>query len=123
VRAYRITVRTKEGFKTFRTRDVGSRGQVERPAGRRETGSWDTQAWLVSKADAHVEGGQLVPDTAEACELLDRLGSAPVNVKGDIFEAKDRPNVPERDKRTPAQRRARRTNIKKVQAARRATSA
>jgi hypothetical protein len=120
---YHITVRPKEEFKTFRTQDVGSRGHVERRAGKRESGSWDTQSWLISKRDAHVEGGRLVPDTAEARELLDKLGSTPVHVKGDVFEAKDRPNVPEREKPTPAQRRARRTNIKKAQAARHATSA
>jgi hypothetical protein len=39
--------------------------------------------------------------------------------QGDVFEANPRPNIPEREKPTPAQRRARRTNIKKAQAARR----
>jgi hypothetical protein len=39
-------------------------------------------------------------------------------VKGDIFEARPRPNVPEAAKPTPAQQKARRENIKKAQAAR-----
>jgi hypothetical protein len=120
---YRITVRPKDEFVTFRTQDVGDPGHVERLAGKRQSGSWDTQAWLISKKDAHVEGRSLVPDTAEARKVLDKLGSKPVRVKGDVFEAKDRPNVPEREKPTPAQRRARRTNIKKAQAARHAQSA
>jgi hypothetical protein len=120
---YRITVRPKDEFVTFRTQDVGEPGHVERLAGKRESGSWDTQAWLISKQDAHVEDGKLVADTAEAREALEKLGSTPVHVKGDIFEAKDRPNVPEREKPTPAQQRARRTNIKKAQAARHAQSA
>jgi hypothetical protein len=38
---------------------------------------------------------------------------------GDRFQAKPRPNVPEEEKPTPAQRRAQRQNIKKAQAARR----
>jgi hypothetical protein len=42
-----------------------------------------------------------------------------VHVVGDRFKAKDRPNVPERAKPTPAQKRARSRNIKKAQAARR----
>jgi hypothetical protein len=116
---YRIVVRPKEQFVTFRTQDVGGPGHIERVAGKRESGSWATQAWLVSKQDAHREGGRLVPDTTEACNLLATLGSEPIHAKGDIFEAKDRRNVPEREKPTPAQQRARRRNIQKAQAARR----
>lgn len=115
---YRIQVRPKDEFVTFRTQDTGSPGHIERLAGKRQSGSWATQAWLVSKQDAHMEGGKLIPDTADVRELLNKLGSAPVHVEGDIFKAKDRPNVPERAKPTPAQRRARTANIKKAQAAR-----
>ena len=49
------------------------------------------------------------------------LGSEPKHVKGDVFKAKDRPNVPEREKPTTAQQKARSTNIKKAQAARNRT--
>jgi hypothetical protein len=120
---YRITVRPKSEFTTFRTQDVGGPGHVERLAGKRASGSWDTQAWLISKADAHVAGGKLIPDTAKAREVIAKLGSKPVHVKGDVFEAKPRPNVPEREKPTPAQQRARRANVKKAQAARHAHTA
>jgi hypothetical protein len=116
---YRIVVRPKEQFVTFRTQDVGGPGHIERVAGKRESGSWATQAWLVSKQDAHREGGRLVPDTTEARNLLATLGSEPIHAKGDIFEAKDRRNVPEREKPTAAQQRARTRNIQKAQAARR----
>src|SRR5438445_459703 len=119
---YRITVRPKEQFVTFRTQDVGGPGHIQRVGGKRGSGSWDTQAWLISKHDAHVEGGKLVPDTEEAKEVLAELGSQPRHVEGDVFEAKPRPNVPEREKPTPAQRRARSANIKKAQAARHARS-
>jgi hypothetical protein len=115
---YRIQVRPKEEFVTFRTQDVGSPGHVERLAGKRESGSWDTQAWLISKQDAHMEGDKLVPDTADARDLLAKLGSEPKHVKGDVFEAKDRPDIPESEKPTGAQQRARMRNIKKAQAAR-----
>jgi hypothetical protein len=119
---YHIQVRPKNEFVTFRTQDVGGPGHVERVAGKRESGSWDTQAWLVSKTDAHVEGDRLIPDTADAKELFARLGSEPTHLKGDVFKAKDRPNVPEADKPTEAQRKARMRNIKKAQAARHARS-
>jgi hypothetical protein len=109
-------------FVTFRTHDVGESGGIQRVAGKRPSGSWDTQKWLISKAYAHVEGDRLVPDTEEARELFKQLGSVPVRVRGDRFEAKPRPNVPEDEKPTPAQRRARRENIKKAQQARRRSS-
>lgn len=115
---YHIAVRPKGEFVTFRTHDVGEPGHIERVAGKRRSGSWDTLKWLISKEDAHVEGGKLIADTAEAEKVLATLGSAPVHVKADMFKAKPRPNVPERDKPTPAQKRARRENIKKAQAAR-----
>src|SRR5262249_54400156 len=117
---YHIAVRPKTEFVTFRTQDVGEPGHIQRVAGKRSSGSWDTVKWLIGKEDAHVEGGRLVPDTAEARKLLEKLGSQPVHVKGDTFKAKPRPNVPEREKPTPAQQRARSANIKKAQATRHA---
>ena len=117
---YHVAVRDKKDFVTFRTQDVGEPGHVQRVAGKRESGSWDTVKWLISKQDAHVEDGRLVPDTEEVREVLSKLGSEPRHVKGDVFEAEPRPDIPEREKPTPAQRRARSANIKKAQAARHA---
>jgi len=74
---------------------------------------------LIGKEDAHVEDGKLIPDTSDAREVVKQLGSQPVHLSGDRFEAKSRRNVPERAKPTAAQTRARRENIKKAQAARR----
>ena len=65
---FRIVVRPKEQFVTFRTQDVGGPGHIERIAGKRSSGSWATQAWLVSKKDAHLDGGRLVPDSARRQE-------------------------------------------------------
>jgi hypothetical protein len=117
---FHIEVRPKSEFTVFRNQDVGKKGGIERMAGRRPNGSWDTQTWLISKEHAHVERGRLVPDTADARKVLESLGSAPRHVSGDRFKAKDRPNVPEAKKPTPAQRRAQLRNIRKAQAARRA---
>jgi hypothetical protein len=119
---YHVEVRPKGEFKTFRTQDVGGEGHLQRVAGKRSSGSWATAKWLISKEDAHVEGGTLVGDTRDAKDLLKKLGSRPVHVTGDRFKADDRPNVPERAKPTPAQTRARRENIKKAQSARRKKS-
>ncbi len=116
---YRVVVRPKEKFVTFRNQDVGKPGGLQRLSGKRSSGSWSTQAWLIHKDMAHIDGDILVADSKDAKDLLSKLGSQPAHEKGDIFTAKDRRNVPEREKPTAAQKRARASNIKKAQAARR----
>jgi hypothetical protein len=116
---FHIEVRPKNEFATFRTQDVGKKGGIQRVAGRRGSGSWDDQKWLIGKDQAHIENDKLVPDTEDARKVLERLGSEPQHIRGDRFKAKPRPNVPEREKPTAAQQRARSENIKKAQAARR----
>jgi hypothetical protein len=98
---------------------VGKKGGIERVAGKRGSGSWDDQKWLIGKKHAHVEGDRLVPDSEDAHEVLEALGSEPEHMEGDRFKAKPRPNVPEEEKPTPAQRRAQQRNIKKAQVVRR----
>ena len=120
---FRIVLRSKDDFTTFRYHDVGDKGHILRLAGKRSSGSWDTQAWLISKEDAHLEGDTIVADTDDARKLLAGLGTKPKHVKGDVFEAKDRPNVPESKKPTEAQQKARLENIEKAQQARRANTA
>ena len=115
---FRIVVRPKEEFVSFRMHDVGKKGHVERLSGRRQSGSWNTQAWLISKKDAHIEDHHLVADSAAARNVMDMLGSAPKWVKADIFKARDRINIPEEDKPTTAQKKTRMENIHKAQAAR-----
>ncbi len=116
---FHVEVRPKSEFATFRTQDVGKKGGIQRVAGKRSSGSWDDQKWLIGKDQAHIEKNKLVPDTEDARKVLERLGSEPRHLEGDRFKAKPRPNVPEREKPTAAQKRARRENIKKAQAARR----
>ncbi len=116
---YRIVVRPKEEFTTFRNQDVGKPGHIQRLAGKRSSGSWDTEAWLISKEDAHIKNGKLIPDSQDAKDVFEKqLGSEPEHYEGDIFNAKPRPNVPEGEEPTYAQRSARMQNIKKAQAAR-----
>ena len=69
-----------------------------------------------------MEAGYLDPDSAVAQKLFAQFGSQPVQVTGDRFRAKDRPNVPEGAKPTPAQKRAQARNIKKAQKAGRTTA-
>lgn len=115
---FRIIVRPKGQFKSFRMQDVGEPGGLERLAGHRSSGSWATHAWLISKDKAHIEGDKLIADDKDAKNLLKSLGSTPVHTKGDIFKAKDRKNVAEKSKPTAAQKKAWAANIKKAQAAR-----
>lgn len=116
---YHVEVRSKNQFQTFRTQDVGDAGHSQRVAGKRSSGSWATQKWLISKNDAHVdEQGYLRADRKEEQEILEQLGSVPRHFKGDHFKASPRPNVAEKDKPTAAQKKARKENIKKAQRAR-----
>jgi hypothetical protein len=115
---YHVEVREGDDFETFRTQDVGDPGHLQRVSGKRPSGSWATVKWLIGKEDAHLEDDKLVGDTKDAKDLLKKLRSKPVHVRGDLFEAKPRRNVPERSKPTAAQQRARRQNIKRAQAVR-----
>jgi hypothetical protein len=117
---YHIELRDGNDFKTFRTQDVGDRGHLQRVAGKRASGAWATVKWLVSKDDAHVEDGKLIGDTQEARDLIKKLRSRPVRIRGDRFQAKPRRNIAEQSKPTAAQTRARKQNIKKAQKAQRA---
>ena len=119
-RFFHIEVRPSAQFVGFRVQDVGLPGGVERVAGRRASGSWDTAKWLVEKTHAHVENGRLVPDSVEAETLFASLGSTPVHFEGDLFHAEPRRDIPESEKPTPAMRRAQLANIRKAQAAVRA---
>ena len=114
---FHIEVRPARDFVRFRMQDVGGPGGVERLAGQRTNGSWDTQKWLIEKSHAHLDNGTLVPDSLKAEKVLKTLGSPPVHVGGDRFKAKPRRDIPESEKPTPAMRRAQMSNIKKAQAA------
>ena len=61
----------------------------------------------------------MVADSEDARRLIEVLGSKSNHVVGDVFEAHDRPNVPESTKPTEAQKRARIENKRKAQLARR----
>jgi hypothetical protein len=114
---YRIELRPKSQFSSFRVQDVGKKGGLERLAGRRRSGSWDAVSWLVAKNKAQVVGKHLEITGSKEKSVLKQLKGPIVHVKGDIFRAHPR-NVPEADKPTPAMRRAQKTNIKKAQQAR-----
>jgi len=70
---YRIEVRPESEFVTFRTQDVGEEGHLERVAGKRSSGSWDTATWLISKDDAHRSGNTLVIDTRRVKTALKQI--------------------------------------------------
>jgi len=120
---YHVEVLPDTGFVTFRTQDVGKEGHIQRVAGKRSSGSWETVKWLIGKDDAHVQGNKLVPDTKGARDVLKEIGAQPVHLSGDIFKAKgpsasNGKTTSKSSKPSAAQVRARRENIKKAQAAR-----
>src|SRR3989338_267039 len=115
---FHIEIRPKSQFKTFRIQDVGKKGGLERLAGKRSSGSWDTVSWLVSKEDAKIRNRELIIKDVHAKTVLKNLKGPILRIKGDIFRAHPRANVPERLKPTPAMRRAQKANILKAQAIR-----
>ena len=116
---YHIGIRPKGEFTSFRMQDVGKKGGLERLAGHRASGSWAAVTWLVSKEHAHVSAkGELVIDNKkEKLSLAKAIRGKIVHVKGDVFTAHPVRNVPEREKPTPAMKRAQAANIKKAQKA------
>jgi hypothetical protein len=121
---YRIEVRPKSGFTSFRTQDVGKKGGLERVAGRRASGGWATTAWLISKDRAMVsaKGDLVLIDRKDKEALAKAIRGKVRQVKGDVFSAHPAKNVPEAAKPTRAMKRAQSANIKKAQAARRKKS-
>ena len=116
---FRIEVRPKTQFISFKTHDVGAAGKLERVTGRRPSGSWATVAWLIGKDAAHVtDTHELVITDQSARTVLKSIQEPLLYVRGDIFKARPRKNIAEKDKPTPAQKRARVQNIKKAQEAR-----
>lgn len=117
---FRIEIRPKGQFTSFRTQDVGKKGGLERIAGRRASGSWATATWLIAKKNARIAGKKLVITNAKEKLSLAKAVRGPITwVKGDVFHAHPAKNVPERAKPTPAMKRAQAKNITKAQAARR----
>ena len=76
---FHIQVRPRTEFVFFRNQDVGRRGGIERVAGRRANGSWDTQKWLIGKSEAHRDGQEARAGhrgRAQGAQAA-RLGAAP----------------------------------------------
>lgn len=86
---YYIEVRPKAVYKNFRAHCTDEKDGIERVAGQREDGTWETVTWLVSKEMAHIENGRLVADHPNAKELFDKLGAEPKQIEDNRFEAKE----------------------------------
>jgi hypothetical protein len=88
---YRIEIRPKREFVIFRNQDVGKKGGLERLAGKRRSGTWDTVSWLISKDKAHIDRhGHLKIDSAKDRTILKQIKGRIVHVKGDVFKAHPR---------------------------------
>ena len=88
---FRIVVRPEGEFSALRYHDVGEKGHAQRIAGKRSDGTWDTQAWLIHKEEAHIEGDILVGDTADARMVLQALGSVPRHVEATTLKPRPGP--------------------------------
>jgi hypothetical protein len=84
---FRITVRPKEQYVSFRNYNVDGSSGLIRVAGRKRSGTWDTHAWLLSKDSAHQEDDYLLAETEEARNLFSGFSDYPTRVAGDEYEA------------------------------------
>lgn len=100
---YHIIIRPKEQFNSFRVQDVGKHGGLERVAGHRPDGSWDTQAWLVEKKDARVIGGKLMLGGG-AKSLLNQIDGVITHLQGDIWKAHVKHKIPVHERPTDKHR-------------------
>lgn len=92
---YHVEVQARSQFSAFRTQDVGEKGGLQRVAGKKPDGKWETQAWLIAKPMAHVDKtGQLVADHADAREVLEQLNGPARRLQGDRFRARRERNPP-----------------------------
>jgi hypothetical protein len=91
---FKIVVRQRSEFKTYEVKKDFIGEGVMRVAGKRMSGLWDTQAWLISQREAHIENRRLVPDTQFARYVVRSLASEPRWVKSNIFRARDRFKIP-----------------------------
>ena len=90
---YRVNVRDKKDFVTFRNHDIGEKGHIERLVGKRAGGRWATVTWLIDKNEAHVINGVLIGDSPEAKEVLKKLRKKPILVRGDVFKSSPKMGV------------------------------
>ena len=114
---YRVVIRPKTEFVSFRTHDVGRKGHTLRIAGKRSSGNWATHSWLIHKKDAQVKDNQLKSNNPKIKKILSRLVGPIQKIKGNIFHAKPRKKIPEKDKPTKKQISAWKKNINKAQKA------
>lgn len=87
---YRIILRPREMFVSFQIHEPDQPNMLLRLSGKRKDGSWSTQAWLINKSGAHVEGDRLVADAEEVKKLLKGLGTNVIQIDEDIFKTEAR---------------------------------
>lgn len=83
---YRIEVRPKERFLDYQTLDVDE--NTKRLSGQSVNGVWHTKSWLIQKEDAHVEGKELIIDSAATRRILSAVRGPIVHYKGDVYVVK-----------------------------------
>lgn len=94
VGSYRITVRPKNQYTTFRTQEIVP--GLKRIAGRRFNGTWVTVTWLVSKDCARLDEREcLIISNRKIHVLMDHIKSPIKPVDGDVFKAEPVLHAPE----------------------------
>ncbi len=69
---YRIKVRPKNQFSTFRIEHLTENDSIQ-ITGKLADGSWGTQQWLINKGDVRLENGILVADDDRIQDAIDHM--------------------------------------------------
>lgn len=72
---YLIIVRPKAEFVAFRFCGCGHSNRNHQLEGQTGQGNWNTQAWYISKNEAHIDEEKLVGDSEEAKSIISSLKS------------------------------------------------
>jgi hypothetical protein len=83
---YRIIVRPREDFKSFKSETPTINNTIQQINGKNAEGQWSTQSWLIHKDGAHIDSGKLVPDNKAVRRLLQVLDGHVVHIKDDVFQ-------------------------------------
>jgi len=86
---FRINVRPRNQFVEFNSEYVDKDNGIQQIVGKKPTGEWLTQSWIIDKSAAHVKSGALIADTKSVSKLLMVLDGSIKHIEGDVFELTD----------------------------------
>lgn len=83
---FRIIVRPRKKFLTFKSEPISSDGMLQQIHGQLPDKRWSTYAWLVNKQGAKAQEKTLVATTTSVTHLFRALNKKIIHVKDDTYK-------------------------------------